>query len=177
MGKIQSHLNVYHFITAIINGNDLKQSLTLICEFKFIIYLPFLLLLTLVRNAMMISAWLCPMETPALPSCVCTHALIQRASAHTFLFTFFVAWRCKAFADFQGSLSVYPLSKSIAAPRLKQSAKRTKQSMMMRTMMIISAEEILLELECLPFCQEVGSKMGPTTCSASGSTPGQSTVK
>lgn len=24
MGKIESHLNVYHFITAIINGNDLK---------------------------------------------------------------------------------------------------------------------------------------------------------
>lgn len=24
MGKIESHLNAYHFITAIINGNDLK---------------------------------------------------------------------------------------------------------------------------------------------------------
>lgn len=40
--------------------------------------------------------------------------------------------------------------------------------LVVRTMTTISAEEILFRLKCLPFCQELGSKMSPRTCSASG---------
>lgn len=108
-------------------------------------FLPFVLLLTLLRNAMPIRTWLRCMKQLVLPSWVYVHVFISHASAHTFLFKFSVELHWKAFADFQGSLSAYPLSKSVAAPRLKQSAKkrRTKSSgpgdLVVRMMVIISA--------------------------------------
>ena len=102
---------------------------------------------TLLRNAMVISTWLCHTEPLALPSSVCARVLNHHASAHSLPLSFSVGWRGKAFADFQGSLSAYPPSKSVAAPRSKQSAKRrTKESvagdLVVRMMMIIPAEEI-----------------------------------
>lgn len=47
--------------------------------------------------------------------------------SHTFSVKFSAGWDWKAFADSQGSLSAYLLSKSVAAPELKQSEKTNKQ--------------------------------------------------
>ena len=107
-------------------------------------FLPFVLLLTLLRNAMTISTWLHCMKHLVLPSWVYVHGFISHASAHIFLFKFSAGSHWKAFADFQGSLSAYPPSESAAAPKLKQSAKRrTKASvpggLLVRVMVAISA--------------------------------------
>lgn len=81
-----------------------------------------------------------------LPS---THARSSAQRCSRFpLFSFSVGWHCKAFADFQGNLSACPLSKSVAAPRWKQSAKRrTKGSVAgdlgAGTPATVSAEELL----------------------------------
>ena len=138
---------------------------------------------TLLRNAMVISTWLCHTEPLALPSSVCARVLNHHASAHSLPLSFSVGWRGKAFADFQGSLSAYPPSKSVAAPRSKQSAKRrTKESvagdLVVRMMMIIPAEEIPFNIwNVHPFARKLAQKWAPELALLLGPTTGQNTVK